>query len=202
MRAKMLFEESLAIFLDRLAALQQLPIAAGIVLCLQGLAWVTEMLGQRLRGASLLGAAEALRAGTDVFMTYADRANLDRDLAAARIHVRDSAFGAAWSHGRMMSLEQAAAYALAPESMPEQASAVPLPAQPPMPTQPDYPAGLSEREVEVLRLVAHGLTNNEIAERLIISPHTVKMHLRSIFGKLEVTSRAAATRFAIEHGLI
>ncbi len=58
------------------------------------------------------------------------------------------------------------------------------------------------REVEVLRLVAQGLTNNEVAERLIISPHTVKMHLRSIFGKLEVTSRAAATRFASEHHLV
>jgi DNA-binding CsgD family transcriptional regulator len=54
----------------------------------------------------------------------------------------------------------------------------------------------------VLRLVAQGLTNKQIAERLIISPHTVKMHLRSIFGKLDVTSRAAATRFAIEHHFV
>jgi len=61
---------------------------------------------------------------------------------------------------------------------------------------------LSEREIEVLRLVAQGLTNKQIAERLIISPHTVKMHLGSIFGKLDVTSRTAATRFAIEHQLV
>ena len=54
----------------------------------------------------------------------------------------------------------------------------------------------------MLRLVAHGLTNKQIAERLIISPNTVNVHLRSIFGKLEVTSRAAATRFALEHHLV
>jgi DNA-binding NarL/FixJ family response regulator len=64
------------------------------------------------------------------------------------------------------------------------------------------PLGLSGREVEVLLLVADGLTNAQIAERLFISPKTVSTHLVSIFGKLGVTSRAGATRFAIEHGLV
>jgi DNA-binding NarL/FixJ family response regulator len=64
------------------------------------------------------------------------------------------------------------------------------------------PLGLSGREVEVLRLVAEGLTNARIAERLFISPKTVGSHLVSIFGKLGVTSRAGATRFATEHGLV
>jgi DNA-binding CsgD family transcriptional regulator len=61
--------------------------------------------------------------------------------------------------------------------------------------------GLSGREVEVLRHVAEGLTNAQVAERLFLSPKTVSSHLVSIFGKLGVTSRAAATRFAIERGL-
>jgi DNA-binding NarL/FixJ family response regulator len=65
-----------------------------------------------------------------------------------------------------------------------------------------YPAGLTEREVEVLRLVAQGLTDAQVAERLVLSAHTVHAHLRSIYGKLEVSSRAAATRFAVDHGLI
>ena len=65
-----------------------------------------------------------------------------------------------------------------------------------------YPAGLTEREVEILRLVAQGLTDAQVAERLIISPRTVQGHLRSIYGKLEVTSRTAATRFAIQHQLV
>jgi len=65
-----------------------------------------------------------------------------------------------------------------------------------------YPMGLSEREVEVLRLVTEGLTNTQIAARLYISPKTVSSHLVSVFGKLGVTSRASATRFALEHGLV
>jgi DNA-binding CsgD family transcriptional regulator len=64
-----------------------------------------------------------------------------------------------------------------------------------------YPAGLSAREVEVLALVAQGLTNPQVADRLFLSPRTVNQHLRSIYNKLGVSSRAAATRFAIEHRL-
>jgi DNA-binding CsgD family transcriptional regulator len=65
-----------------------------------------------------------------------------------------------------------------------------------------FPAGLTQREVEVLRLVAQGLTDGAVAERLFISPRTVSQHLRSIYGKLAVSSRAAATRFAVEHHLL
>ena len=59
-----------------------------------------------------------------------------------------------------------------------------------------YPAGLTEREVEVLRLVARGLTNVEVAERLTVSRHTVNMHLRSIYAKLEVNSRVMADKIS------
>lgn len=64
------------------------------------------------------------------------------------------------------------------------------------------PAGLTPREIEALRLVAEGLTDAQVAERLFLSPRTVSQHLRSIYNKLGVSSRAAATRFAIEHGLL
>jgi DNA-binding NarL/FixJ family response regulator len=60
---------------------------------------------------------------------------------------------------------------------------------------------LTAREVEVLRLIAQGLTNDQVAETLIISPRTVEKHLESIYGKLQVTSRSAATRFAVAHQL-
>jgi len=65
-----------------------------------------------------------------------------------------------------------------------------------------YPAGLTAREVEVLRLLAQGMTNPQIAERLIISIHTVNAHVRSIFNKLDVNSRSALTRCAIERNLL
>jgi DNA-binding NarL/FixJ family response regulator len=64
-----------------------------------------------------------------------------------------------------------------------------------------FSAGLSTREVEVLRLVAAGLGNTAIAERLFLSPSTVKVHVANIFAKIGATNRAAATRFALDHGL-
>src|SRR5262249_36000936 len=64
------------------------------------------------------------------------------------------------------------------------------------------PAGLTQREAEVLRLVAAGLTNARVAEQLSLSPRTVNAHLTAIYTKLNVSSRAAAIRFALEHDLL
>jgi DNA-binding CsgD family transcriptional regulator len=64
------------------------------------------------------------------------------------------------------------------------------------------PAGLTERECEVLRQVAAGRTNRQIASELSISEHTVARHLQNIFLKLGLTSRSAATAYAYEHGLV
>ena len=60
---------------------------------------------------------------------------------------------------------------------------------------------LTDREIAVLRVVAEGLTNAQVARRLHLSDHTVAAHLRSIFRKIGVGSRSAATRYALEHGL-
>lgn len=62
--------------------------------------------------------------------------------------------------------------------------------------------GLTEREVEVLRLIAQGATNREIAERLVISEGTVKNHISNILGRLGVRDRTQAAIFAREHGLL
>ncbi len=64
------------------------------------------------------------------------------------------------------------------------------------------PAGLSTREAEILRLVAAGLTNRAIAEALTISERTVDRHVSNIYTKLDVSTRAAATAFAYERGLV
>jgi len=64
------------------------------------------------------------------------------------------------------------------------------------------PHGLTARELEVLRLVAAGRSNREIAAQLVISEHTVARHLQNIFAKLDVTSRTAAASFAFEHQLV
>lgn len=74
-----------------------------------------------------------------------------------------------------------------------EASGVPV-----APEQPD----LSEREIEILRLLATGVSNKEIAQKLFISPNTVKVHLRNIFSKTGAVSRTEATLFAIRAGLV
>ena len=63
-------------------------------------------------------------------------------------------------------------------------------------------AGLSAREVEVLRLAMRGLSNRQIAEILVVSPRTVGHHLQHIYDKIGVSTRVGATLFALEHGLL
>ena len=76
------------------------------------------------------------------------------------------------------------------------------PATPQAKSPPTYPAGLTAREVEVLRLVAQGFTNTQVAAQLVVSPRTVNFHLTSIYSKIGVSSRNAATRYAIEQHLV
>lgn len=73
---------------------------------------------------------------------------------------------------------------------------------PPQVAEPASLDHLTQRQVEVLRLVARGMTNAEIADALFLSRRTIHAHLRAIFHKLGVGNRSAATRFAIQHGLL
>lgn len=66
----------------------------------------------------------------------------------------------------------------------------------------DRPAGLTEREVDVLRLIARGQANKQAAATLGISPKTVGRHIEHIYAKAGVSTRAGATLFAMEHGLL
>jgi DNA-binding NarL/FixJ family response regulator len=132
-------------------------------------------------------------------MAPVESANYERSVAAARGSLGEKAFTAAWNQGRSMSPEQA----LAAQGW-ETIKTLPADQPPtsPMKSSPTYPNGLTAREVEVLRLVAQGLTDAQVAEQLVISPRTVNTHLTAIYGKIGVTSRSAATRYAIENHLI
>jgi DNA-binding NarL/FixJ family response regulator len=66
----------------------------------------------------------------------------------------------------------------------------------------EHLAGLTEREIEILRLVARGLSNRAIAQQLFVSPKTVGNHLQNIYMKIDVSTRAAATFFAMQHHLV
>ena len=94
-----------------------------------------------------------------------------------------------------MGLREAIEYAISPE---KPSATTPAPEQP---STSRPPAGLTPREVEVLGLVATGMTNAQVAEELFLSPRTVQRHLNSVYHKIGVGSRTAATRFALKHGL-
>jgi predicted ATPase/DNA-binding CsgD family transcriptional regulator len=167
---------------------------------LEGLACTVGTKGEAERAARLFGAAQALREAVGYRQPPGERAVQEPYLVAARSRVGQT-WEAALAVGRAMGLEQAIDYALS-----EEPSITTLPSaheQPPSSSPlPEHPAGLTSREVEVLGLVATGMTNAQVAQRLFISPRTVQRHLNSVFHKLGVGSRAAATRFAVEHGLV
>jgi DNA-binding NarL/FixJ family response regulator len=152
--------------------------------------------------AQLWGASEALRESLGTPIPLVMRAAYESSIAAACAQLGKKAFEAAWEEGRTMTAEQAlAAQGRTPVTT---VTLNPLDAIPsPLAKSPTtYPARLTAREVKVLRLVAQGLTNEQVAEQLTISPRTVNTHLTSIYGKIQVSSRSAATRFAIEHQMV
>jgi len=190
---------SSALYQDTLVLLRENGNEEFIPACLEGLADITGAQGEPVWAARLWGAAGALREALGTPLPPVARADYERAVAAARTTSGERAFAAAWTEGRSMSPEQAlAARGPMTVSMPIPAS---LPSPPPTKIS-SYPASLTAREVEVLRLVAQGMTNEQMATQLVISPRTVNTHLTSIFGKIGVSTRSAATRYAIDHHLI
>jgi predicted ATPase/DNA-binding CsgD family transcriptional regulator len=182
-------EQAAGLYSEGLTLAIELSDKANAAYCLEGLARATGARGDHERAARLFGTAEALleAAGDPLYAHAQDRAYYERAVDALRSRMGEEAFRGAWSEGRAMEMEEAVEYALEPRE----------PSAP-----PSYPGGLSAREVEVLRLVANGITSAQVAKELFISPNTVNRHLNSIYGKLGVSSRAAATRFASEHNLV
>src|SRR5215472_9903855 len=177
--ARQLYEEGLSVALDiRYASL----IASG----LKGLGCVAAALGLSTWAAMLWGTAEPLRESRGVAIPPA---LYERMVAVVRNQLGEPDFEEARAKGRTMTPAQVLASpdAFAPQ-VPQHTLAAPGSA-PTLPTRhSSYPAGLTAREMEVLRLVAQGMTDAQIAEQLVISPRTVNWHLTSIYSKLGVSS--------------
>jgi predicted ATPase/DNA-binding CsgD family transcriptional regulator len=167
---------------------------------LEGLASVLASQGDHVWAARIWGAAEALRDAMGTPMAPVYRADYEHDVDAARDQLGEQVFTTAWYEGRTMTPEQVLG-AQGQAAVSIQTSAGHPVITNTMPS-PRYPAGLTAREVEVLRLVAQGLTDAKVAEQLVISPRTVNTHLTSIYNKLGVDSRTAATRYAIEQNVV
>jgi DNA-binding CsgD family transcriptional regulator/tetratricopeptide (TPR) repeat protein len=191
-KARLLYEESLT-------EAQEASDLVEISSCLERIAGVIAREGSLanvLWAAQLWGAAEKLRETVEAPIPPVERANYEGRVSAARSSIGKRIFSAYWAQGRTMTPEQALARqgkAVAPSVDAGSLSASNISAN---------PSGLTAREIEVLRWVARGLTDAQVAEHLVISPRTVTSHLSSIYNKLGVSSRSAATRFAVEHQLI
>jgi predicted ATPase/DNA-binding CsgD family transcriptional regulator len=166
---------------------------------LAGLADVASLLGQPERAARLFGAAEVLREVSGIELPALRRVEYDRTVEGIRTHLDEGTFATAWKEGRAMELSMAIAQGDVKQLQPLTAAPAPTPATKSATRSSD---SLTAREVEVLCLLAAGLTDYQIADHLVLSLHTVHAHLRSIYSKLGVTSRSAATRYAFEHQLV
>ncbi len=168
---------------------------------LLGLARVAVAQNQLIRAVRLYAAAEA-RYDLNRNMSPDQRNDHKRTLGKLHAQLGEKAFKAAWSEGRKMLPEQI----LEASDELETSARVTLDSTSSSidqcPSEPLDTNDLTPRELEVLRLVAQGLTDAQIAENLIISRRTVNAHLTSIYHKIHVSSRSAATRYAIDRKLV
>jgi DNA-binding CsgD family transcriptional regulator len=163
---------------------------------LEGLAAVAAACQQSERAARLLGAAEALRERLGAVLGPGQLLEVERTTAAARAALDEAAFAAAWAEGRRLS----------PEAARAEAALVAQETGPPIANDRGAAGavehGLTPRELEVVRLVAAGRSNREIADALFISVPTVKRHLSTVLAKLGLPSRSALTAYAHTRGLV
>jgi predicted ATPase/DNA-binding CsgD family transcriptional regulator len=164
-----------AYFAESIAMQQELGNKQGIAECLAGLAGVAADSGRPRQAAQVFAAATQLLAAIGVPLAPADQAVLTRDLDTVRRRLDTKTWQALQEAGSTLSTTDAIALAL---------------------TDDTASAPLSDREVEILRLVADGLSDREIGARLTISPHTVHRHVANIRTKLGQPSRAAAVAHA------
>lgn len=180
-------------FREGIAIAQQIGSRADVAEGLEGVAGVAVGMGDMHQAARLLGAADALLAAIGTSRPAGTRVReYEKHVRAVRDALDDAAFAAAWAEGQ----------ALAPEDVVVEATVVePSPGAAVTAASALDKDGLSPRELEVLRLMADGLTNQEIADRLFLSHRTATSHASSILGKLGLATRTAVVAYAIRHGL-
>jgi predicted ATPase/DNA-binding CsgD family transcriptional regulator len=195
-------ERAMALIQEGLAACRDAGDNWGITMALVGLAGVAGKRGEPARAARLLGAVETRRNTIGAVLWHVDRLEYEHNLAAAHAALTEEQFAAAWAQGQAMSLEDAITYAQeAVEPLHLLSAPQETASGPPAPLEP---AGLTPREIEILRLIAAGKSNQEIANELTLSVRTVERHISNIYEKIGIygnTARAAATAYAFSHGL-
>lgn len=167
----------------------------GLATALGTFAWLCGQLNLLERAAQFLGSANRLYTMFNAAPFILPQIPYATYKAWLAERVGETAFHENWMVGQSMTLKQTFGMIAQIHIVGEQ------PAEPAK-QHASYPAGLTMREAEVLCLVAQGLTDVRIAQQLVLSPRTVNTHLRSIYAKLGVSSRSAATRLAVEYKLV
>jgi ATP/maltotriose-dependent transcriptional regulator MalT len=147
--------------------------------------------GQPARAAKMLSAAHTSLVKNIAFAGQPAMDVLEEDIAAVRARLGEQVFNSLWSEGQAMTFEQAATYALEDDTLSTKSTAIHPLADP-----------LTERELEILRMVAAGLNSREIAQSLVLSVGTIRWYIKQIYGKLDAHSRAQALARAREMKLL
>ena len=188
-------EEAHARLAESLRLLDEIGHRPGIADALESFAAFAAGLSKPQLALQLAGAAAALREAIGVPQSPLRRDLIEPWLSALQSTVDEDVCARSWAVGQAMTIQEAIALAL---TMRE--SLVPL-----IEREKEVStrvAGLTSREVEVLRLVAKGQSNKEIAAELVLSVRTVERHITNLYGKIDARGKADATAYAIHHGLV
>jgi DNA-binding CsgD family transcriptional regulator len=190
---------ALAALAESLSMAQSLGYGWWVEMCLDLFGFVAAIIGERERALLLFGATGTLRPQTGEPVRSGLVHEQARILVEIRAELGEGATATILRAGAAMSLQDAVEEALAV------GSAAPPPENAPAPSQhlpPPESAGLTAREVDVLRLIVEGKTDPEIAETLFISRATVSKHVGAVLSKLGVPTRSAAAVAAVRRGLV
>lgn len=190
------YDRAVSFFRESLTLTHELDDKRGVAGCLETLAGTIRSPERTVR---LFGAARTLRDEIGAPLSPAEHAEYEARLNAARQTLGDAAFEEAYSGGRAMSREEAVEEALSEEALSEEK---PVAVASSVPKRRPVSGSLTPRELDVLRLIARGKTNREIADILLFSVGTAKIHVRHILAKFGVSGRTRAAVRAHELGLL
>lgn len=175
-------------FAEALSVRANLGDRRGMIECIEGIAMAAAALDRPMQAATLFGAAGALREQIGASMPAPDRDVMEPAVESIRRGLPEFMYRDSRDQGASLTLSEAAELAITTAREIAEAPVVRV------------TGVLSEREVEVVQLVASGLTNAQVADRLFLSRRTVDAHLRRIYDKLGLSSRTEIVRYALEHG--
>jgi DNA-binding CsgD family transcriptional regulator len=188
------YDQALALLTECLTTAVAQGNQGNIIDGIVSLARLAAVTGQADLATRLFGAGDTMREELGFRRSPTDIAYIEPIMSVLRETLGVDGFAATWAQGRALSPPEAIAAALALRVMTGAQATSATERRP-------APHGLSERELEVLRLIAAGHSTREIGEELFISHATAARHIANIYAKLDVDSRAKAATFAHKHGL-